>query len=101
MALTINLQPGLEAKIKYLISKQTSVEGFFSDLVNYKISELKKAIFNIEKDLRRFEKKYNQNSSDFFKQFEEGKLGDEDDFMVWAGLYEMYQRNIAELNKIK
>ena len=42
-----------------------------------------------QKDLDEFEKQYNMKSADFFKQFEEGKLGDGQDYIVWAGIYEM------------
>ena len=36
-----------------------------------------------------YEKKYNMITFDFYKQFEAGVLGDENDFMLWAGVYEL------------
>ena len=101
MALTLKLQPYLEERIKYLLSKQGDSDKFFNEILQYKISEMEKAIFNIEKDLRKFEKKYNQSSSEFYKRFESGELGDEDDYMIWAGIYETYIKNKEELKKLK
>lgn len=43
------------------------------------------------RDLMRFELQYGLNSSDFFRRFEAGEMGDAIDFMQWANKYEMYQ----------
>ncbi len=101
LTLNLNLQPDIERKLNYLISKQGDIELFFKDFLSYKIAQLEKAIFNIEKDLRKFERKYNISSQVFYQQFEEGKFGDEDDYMVWSGIYEMLQENRTELKKIQ
>ena len=101
LTLNLKLQPDIERKLNYLISKQGNIELFFKDFLSYKIAQLEKAIFNIEKDLRKFERKYNISSHVFYQQFEAGKLGDEDDYMVWSGIYEMLQENRTELKKIQ
>ncbi len=101
MTLNVELQPPIEQRLKYLISKQENMEEFFKDIITYKISQLETAIFNMEKDMRKYEKKHGLTSDEFYNQFEAGKFGDEDDFMIWSGLYEMLQENKAELNKIK
>ncbi len=101
MTLNIELQPEIEQRLSYLISKQKDKEHFFKDFIIYKISQLEKAIFNIEKDLRKYERKYKLSSKVFFQQFEAGKFGDEDDYMVWSGIYEMLQENKTELKKIQ
>jgi hypothetical protein len=97
MTLTIEVQPYLEDKIRYLLSKQKNSDFLINDYISHKILETEKAIFNIEKDLRKFEKKYNLSTSEFYKQYETGFYGDEDDFMFWAGLHELHQKNINEL----
>ena len=51
--------------------------------------------------MRRFERKYKLSSNEFYAKFEEGKFGDEDDFMLWSGIYELYQTNSNELSKIQ
>lgn len=101
MTLNIDLQPQTEQRLKYLISKQGDIDHFFKDFITYKIAELEKAVFNIEIDLRKYERKYKLTSQEFYEQFEAGKFGDEDDYMIWSGLYEMLQENKTELNKIK
>ena len=99
--LNIKLQPQTEQRLIYLLSKETNEDRFFKDFITYKIAQLEKAIFNIEKDLRRFEKEYKVPSQIFYDDFEAGKYGDEDDFMIWSGIYEMLQESKSELNKIK
>ncbi len=101
MTLNIELQPEIEQRLNYLISKHNDIEHFFKDFIIYKISQLEKAIFNIEKDLRKYERKYKLSSQVFIKQFEAGKFGDEDDYMIWSGIYEMLQENKTELKKIQ
>jgi len=101
MIFNIQLKPELEKKVKYIISKQDNAESFFQDFILYQISELEKAIINIEKDIKKYEKKYKISSFEFYKLFEEGKFGDEDDYMIWSGIYEMLNKNKAELKKIQ
>ena len=40
--------------------------------------------------LRAYEKKYGYSTIEFYRRFQAGKLGDGDDFMMWAGLYHLY-----------
>jgi spore coat polysaccharide biosynthesis protein SpsF (cytidylyltransferase family) len=67
------------------------------DLTN---TELKKAMLNIRLDLRQFEQKYQQSSETFYQQFTNGKLDDSEDFILWAGIYEMLQDNKRQLEAI-
>ena len=101
ITLNIKLQPDIEQRLNYLISKKGDIELFFKDFLSYKIAQLEKAIFNIEKDLRKYELKYNLTSKVFYQKFEEGELGDEDDYMIWSGIYEMLQENRTELKQIQ
>ncbi len=101
LSLQIDKQPQLEERVKYLLSKYSDTNLFFSDLVSYKISELERAITNIEKDLRKYEKKYFMTSEEFYKEFEKGNFGDEDDYMIWSGIYELNLKNKTELIKLK
>ena len=99
--LQINLEPHIEQRIKYLINKNPNKEKLFTDLISYKIAELEKALFEMEKDLRKYEKQYQISSEVFYQLFEDGKYGDEDDYMIWAGLYELSQNNKNELIKLQ
>lgn len=44
----------------------------------------------LSEQLRAYEKKYSYSTIDFYRRFLEGKLGDDDDLMMWAGLYHLY-----------
>jgi hypothetical protein len=36
------------------------------------------------------ERKYNLSTIEFFRRYSAGELGDDDDLMMWAGLYHLY-----------
>jgi hypothetical protein len=37
-----------------------------------------------------YEKKYGYSTIEFYRRYQSGELGDEDDLMMWAGLYHLY-----------
>jgi hypothetical protein len=37
-----------------------------------------------------YEKKYGYSTIEFYRRYEDGELGDNDDLMMWAGLYHLY-----------
>ena len=40
--------------------------------------------------LREYETRYGFSTIEFYRRFQSGELGDEDDLMLWAGLYHLY-----------
>jgi len=40
--------------------------------------------------LRNYEQGYGYSTVEFYQRFQGGKLGDDDDLMMWAGLYHLY-----------
>lgn len=40
--------------------------------------------------LRAYEQRYGYSTIEFFHRFERGELGDDDDLLMWAGLYHLY-----------
>ena len=46
----------------------------------------------LRRQIRQFEKRYALNSADFMERFQRGEIGDDRDFVVWAGLQELLQR---------
>ena len=40
--------------------------------------------------LREYERKYGYSTIEFYRRYENGELGDDDDLMMWAGLYHLY-----------
>jgi len=40
--------------------------------------------------LRAFELRYGYSTIEFYRRFLSGELGDDDDLLLWAGLYHLY-----------
>lgn len=40
--------------------------------------------------LRSYEEKYGYSTIEFYRRYEKGLLGDDDEMMLWAGLYHLY-----------
>jgi len=40
--------------------------------------------------LHDYERKYGYSTIEFYRRYEDGELGDDDDLMMWAGLYHLY-----------
>ena len=60
-----------------------------SKMLDYKIQQYDKEIKRLDKDLESFEHTYHKGSSVFFKEFNEGIIGDAMDLIEWASLYQM------------
>jgi hypothetical protein len=99
--LNLNLKPDTEKKIKQILAQLSDQDIFFQDIINHRISELKKGIVNKGIDLQKFEEKYNLSSEEFYRKFGNGELGDDEDFMVWSGIYEMQQQDRQTLTELE
>ena len=44
----------------------------------------------LSEQLRVYELKYGYSTIEFYRRFEDGELGDDDDLMLWAGLHQLY-----------
>jgi hypothetical protein len=40
--------------------------------------------------LREYERKYGYSTIEFYRRFQTGELGDDDDLLMWRGLYHLY-----------
>ena len=40
--------------------------------------------------LREYERQYGYSTIEFYRRYENGELGDDDEVMMWAGLYHLY-----------
>ncbi|MBN2093249.1 hypothetical protein JW964_26735 [candidate division KSB1 bacterium] len=101
MNLSLDLEEKTKVKLKKILDQYPDNEVFAKNIIGYETSELKKGIINLQIDLKNFEKKYNFSSDDFFQKFDSGELGDEDDFIIWAGLYEMLHQNMNRLAELE
>jgi len=61
---------------------------------------LQRAILNLRLDLKIFEEKYQITSKQFYQEFSQDILADEEDFIIWSGLYEMLKQNEIQLQKL-
>lgn len=96
---SFQLQPKTEQHFKRILDQHPDKEMFVQDIIRSQVNELRNGINNIEIDLRQFERKYGQATEDFYKQFVDGSLGDQEDFLIWSGLYEMQtasQKKLAD-----
>lgn len=58
-------------------------------MLAYKIQKYDEEIIRLNKELKKYERKYRKDSSVFFDKFNKGRLGDDMDFIEWASLYRM------------
>lgn len=98
--ITLDLKPNIVDKLNNYIKLFGSKELFFEKFIKFHKNRLKREIAHIQIDLNKFERKYNKTSEDFFKKFEKGELGDDKDFMIWAGIYEMQIESKKKLSKL-
>ena len=56
-----------------------------------KILKPKRIDFNeLTRMLETYERKFGYSTIEFFSRYSEGTLGDDDEFMMWAGIYHLY-----------
>jgi hypothetical protein len=99
--LQLHLQAETERRLKPVFQWIPDEEIFAQNFIAYQIVELNKAILNLRLDLRQFETRYQRLTQDFYQQFQPGLLEDSEDFMVWAGLYEMLEKNEKYLRELQ
>jgi hypothetical protein len=44
----------------------------------------------LSEQLREYEQKYGYSTIEFYRRFQSGELGDDDDLLMWSGLYHLY-----------
>lgn len=84
--------------------KHETVRGLVQSALQREQENLKLALARTEGELARFEKRYRMPSAQFYRGYQSGKLGDRDDFIDWAGEYQIYQllkKQIASLRGLK
>lgn len=72
----------------------------FDKFIEYHINRIKREISRMQFDLEKYEKKYNMKTDEFYLRFEKGELGDENDYMLWAGIYELQMDSKNKLAKL-
>ena len=98
--LQLDVQPQTEQRLKKLLESLHDQEVFAQNMIDYHMTELRKGMLNIRLDLKQFEDKYQLSSENFYRKFEGGKYDDREDFIIWAGLYEMFYENKLRLQEL-
>ena len=101
MEFTLDLKNETKEKLKKILDQYSDKEVFTKNIIEYETSQLKKGIINIQLDLKTFEKKYGLSSNDFYQKFKSGEYGDDEDYIIWAGIYEMLKQNQKRLMELE
>jgi len=98
--ITVELQPKLANRFNTYVQLFGSKELLFDKFFDYHINRIKREISRMQIELDKYEKKHNLKTNDFYKKFETGEFGDESDYMIWAGIYELQLDSKNKLNKL-
>ncbi|MEB3190679.1 MAG: hypothetical protein VKL42_10095 [Snowella sp.] len=96
----LSVQPETEQRLKIILNSVENEENFAQGIINDQIARLQRAILNLRLDLKVFEQKYQTTSEQFYQEFSQGIVADEEDFIIWSGLYEMLCQNKIQLQKL-
>jgi len=66
-------------------------------LLAMEVEQAYKELRDLETRLSRYERQYNMNSSEFYRRFRAGELGDEMDFVEWSVFYDMHEATLRRL----
>ena len=95
-----SVQPKTEQRLKIILNSVEDEESFAQSIINDQVARLQRVILNLRLDLKIFEEKYQITSEQFYQEFSQSILADEEDFMIWSGLYEMLSQNEIQLQKL-
>lgn len=98
--ITIDVNEQVADKFNSLVKLFGSKDLLFENFIEYHINKLKREIASMQEDLVKYEKQYKMESQIFYEQFEKGKLGDDKDFMIWSGIYEMQLKCKQNVQKL-
>ena len=63
-----------------------------SNLIRGRLMAIKEELVAIENDLNNYKNKYNLNNEEFLQKFNDGELGDEEDFFIWEGSLRLHEK---------
>ncbi|MBI3596537.1 MAG: hypothetical protein HY203_05225 [Nitrospirae bacterium] len=74
-------------KLKTKDPEQAST--LLQEAISNELKLIQTGIDQLQAEIRTFEQKYRQSSKEFFRKYQQGKAGDQSDFIDWAGLYQL------------
>jgi len=99
--LNLNIRPQTANRLRKLLEFSSDEELFAQNIIAYQVAELKRAVLNLRLDLKTYEEKYQLGSPTFYEKYRQGKMGDNEDYMLWAGLVEMLENNEKRLQGLE
>ena len=62
---------------------------------------LRNGLSRTTKNLREFERKYDLPSNEFYKRYQNGQLDDRNDYVDWAGEYQIFESLKEQIELLK
>lgn len=87
------------SKVKIIGDTSTDkeiLEEKITDLIKERLVTIKQELSEIESELSFYSKKYSLNEQDFLEQFNNGSLGDDEDYFIWEGSLNIKQKLVKE-----
>ncbi len=69
--------------------------------IENEIKIIRHGLDRTRKKLKEFEDKYGMKSEEFYKRYNNGEMGDDMDYIKWAGEYETLQQLEKDYNELK
>jgi len=98
--LTLTLPTNNVGKMQTLINIFGNNDLFVDNFFEYHLNRLKREIARMQYTLIKYETKYNMTSELFYKKIENGELGDDKDFVMWSGIYELLLDSKKQLSQL-
>ena len=99
--LHLNVRPKTAQRLKKVLEYSRDEEAFAQNVIDYQVTELRRANLNLKLDVQVFEEKYRLSSQEFYEKFRLGEMGDDEDSLIWAGLMEMLAENERRLRELE
>jgi len=71
-----------EVSFRIRASKEVALEAL-SSAIERELKILEAKLAGFEEEMRKFESKHGLSSKEFYKRFESGELGDDEDYFTW------------------
>ena len=82
-------------------SDKSEIEKTIVDLIKGRLLTIKTELLTIDGDLSRFSTKYLMDHGEFLSKYDQGLLGDDEDFFTWKGTLKIQKALIAEQDLLR
>lgn len=98
--ITITLSPSIAERFRRFMSAFGN-DGAVERFLSYEEKRLRQEVAGLRADLAEMEQRHGMDSDSFYARFSAGQLGDDRDFMLWAGLVELLRDSENQLRDIQ